>query len=137
MRRAPVVFALVQFFLLPLSSVAQDPNSLGDIARRQRQSGDQVAHPQVIDTGGYRTKVPPLVLKPISPFQVFAWLGGGMPSDFLAREVRTRGVTFYADSEFVENAKKAGRTPISRVNWKRLRRRLHRRNWAIPKRLET
>jgi len=108
MPRAPVIFALVQFFLLPLSSLAQDPNSLGDIARRQRQGGDQVAHPQVIDTGGYRTKVPPPILKPISPFQVFAWLAGGMPSDFLAREIRTRGVTFYADSEFVENAKKAG-----------------------------
>ena len=108
MRRAMMVLALIQFFFLQLCSVAQDSNSLGEIARRQRQSGDNVAHPKVIDTGGYRRNTPPPIQKSISPFQVFAWLAGGMPSDFLAKEVRSRGLTFYADNEFIEKAKNAG-----------------------------
>jgi tetratricopeptide (TPR) repeat protein len=93
---------------MSLSVLAQNSESLGDAARRLRQQKESEQPAAASNVEAFQAQVTP---KTVSAFRLFAWLAGGMPSRDMVKEIRARGLSFYADNELIESAKAAGADP--------------------------
>jgi len=115
MRGMRLFFLATLVSLMPLAGLAQNPESLGDAARRLRQNKEQNSTPEALASDPVRVSVggakPQAAAKPVSALQLFAWVAGGMPNDYLVRQIRARGLSFYADNDVIERAQNVGADP--------------------------
>jgi len=88
-----------------LQAPCQDSQSLGDVARSARQQkqkaalGTSAPDPSTTDA---------LASKPVTRLQLFAWLTSQIETEDIVRELRSRGIAFDPDDNFIHDFTAAG-----------------------------
>ena len=99
------LLCLALVFAAALQALCQESQSLGDIARGARQQKQKAA----LGTSAADSSTPDaLSARPVTRLQLFAWLASQSESEDIARELRSRGLSFDPDDNFVRDFTAAG-----------------------------
>jgi tetratricopeptide (TPR) repeat protein len=106
--RRPFASVLAVVISVAISTVAQEPETLGDVARRLRE--EKAAQANSVQPPAQEGPQSDLAIAgdksllssgPISQLQIFAWIAGGMAGADLVHEVKARGLSFESDEPFI------------------------------------